>query len=42
MSSAEMQAVGTILLGSGVLLFVVSQILLNIWERAYRAETRRM
>ena len=42
MSSAEMQMVGTFLLGSGVLFFIVTQILLNIWERGYRAETRKM
>ncbi len=39
MSAFSMQLTGTFLVGGGLLFFILTQILLNKWERAYRSET---
>jgi hypothetical protein len=40
MSAFEMQAAGYVLIAAGTVFFIISQILLGRWLRAYRAETR--
>jgi len=37
-----MQILGYTLLGSGVVFFIVSQILLNRWQQSYEAEIGQM
>ncbi len=39
MSAFTMQLTGAFLVGGGLLFFILTQILLNKWERAYRSET---
>lgn len=42
MSAMIMQILGYILLGVGVVFFIVSQILLNRWQQSYEAEIGQM
>ena len=42
MSAIIMQILGYILLGGGVVFFIVSQILLNRWQQSYEAEIGQM
>ncbi|MDO4416950.1 MAG: hypothetical protein Q4C02_01575 [Eubacteriales bacterium] len=42
MSAMIMQILGYILLGGGVVFFIVSQILLNRWQQSYEAEIGQM
>jgi len=42
MSAMTMQILGYTLLGSGVVFFIVSQILLNRWQQSYEAEIGQM
>lgn len=40
MNAFEMQAAGYVLIAAGTVFFIISQILLGRWLRAYRSETR--
>lgn len=42
MNAMTMQILGYTLLGSGVVFFIVSQILLNRWQQSYEAEIGQM
>jgi hypothetical protein len=42
MSAMTMQILGYTMLGAGVAFFIITQILLNRWQKSYEAELEHM
>jgi hypothetical protein len=42
MSAMTMQILGYTMLGTGVAFFIITQILLNRWQKSYEAELEHM